>query len=69
MKFNNFQEVLDPNKPNPLGLYVFQSDIEHTIKIVFAFFVCWLTKDSGAAGAISLDNLMEDAATVEICRA
>ena len=37
------------------------------LKIVFAYFVGWLTKEVGAAGAISLDNLMEDAATVEIC--
>jgi|LakMenEpi03Aug12_release.lakeMendotaPanAssembly.Ray.scaffolds.fasta_scaffold3298576_1 hypothetical protein len=39
------------------------------LKIVFAYFVGWLTKEIGAAGAISLDSLMEDAATVEICRA
>ena len=61
--------MLEPNKPNPLSKFVYLQDVEHMLKIVFAYFVGWLTKEIGAAGAISLDSLMEDAPTVEICRA
>ncbi len=69
LQFINFRDVLEPNKQNPLSKFVYLQDVEHMLKIVFAYFVGWLTKEIGAAGAISLDSLMEDAATVEICRA